>query len=100
MSNTTIIEMPNGESVELDIELFKGYRDESFAFLKAEAEAKRDFKDAVEAQAETLGIDKKILTKYFKAAFKMKTKETSTLGETFAALDEATEEILVIEKSE
>jgi hypothetical protein len=81
-----------GETVELDVELLKGYVEESFNYLRKEAEAKSEFKAAVEAQAETLGIDKKIFTKYLKSAFKDKTKEQSVLGEVFAALDEATDE--------
>jgi Fe-S cluster assembly ATPase SufC len=81
----------DGEAVEIDGELLKEYREESFEFLRKEAEAKRDFKDAVEAQAETLGIDKKILTKYLKSAFKAKTKEQSELGKVFEALDEVSQ---------
>lgn len=88
----------SGETVELDAELLKGYRDEAFEILRKEAEAKRDFKDAMELQAEALGISKKLLTKYLKASYKAKTKEARELGDLFTALDEATEEILVIEK--
>ena len=67
-------------------------------YLKEEAEQKRNFKEAVETIAETTGIDKKVLTKYFKQKFKEKTKEQSALGEIFAQLDEATEESLKIER--
>lgn len=90
----------NGETLELDAELLKGYRDEAFEILGKEAEAKRDFKDAMEAQAEALGISKKLLTKYLKASYKAKTKEASELGTAFAALDEAVEENLNSEKNE
>ncbi len=96
MTNTVTVEMPDGLSVELDVDLLKAYVEESFGYLKAEAEAKNQFKEAVEMQCETLGIDKKVYSKYIKAAFKQKTKETSVLGETFAALDEAMDEKLEI----
>lgn len=78
-------------TVEVNVEVFKGYQEEVFGYLNAEAEAKKNFKEAVETVAETTGIDKKVLTKYFKAKYKAKTKEQSELGEVFAALDEATE---------
>lgn len=83
-----------GESVELDAELLKGYRDEAFEILGKEAEAKADFKKAMEAQAEGLSIDKKVWQKYVKSAFKAKTREARELGEAFAALDGAMEEKL------
>ena len=97
MSKMVTIETPDGV-IELDADLLNGYRTEAFEFLRDEAEAKRDFKDAVEAQAETLGISKKLLTKYLKASFKAKTKEARELGDLFTQLDEATKVILKIEK--
>ena len=93
------IETPDGTS-ELDAELLKEYREEAFTYLEDEAEAKKAFKEAVEAQAEVLKISKKLLSKYLKASFKAKTKEARELGELFAALDEATEEKLEIVRGE
>lgn len=93
MSNKVIVEIA-GTSVELDLDLLKAYKEEAFGYLNAEADAKNDFKEAVETQAETFGIDKKILTKYLKAAFKDATKAQSELGEIFAALDGAAEEAI------
>lgn len=90
----------NGEVLELDAGLLKAYRDESFEYLKEEAVQKLNFKDGIEAQSETLGIDKKLWSKYVKSAFKAKTKEARELGTAFAALDEATEEVLKIEKED
>jgi hypothetical protein len=97
MSKMVTIETPDGV-IELDADLLNGYRTEAFEFLREEAEQKRNFKDAVEAQAETLGISKKLLTKYLKASFKAKTKEARELGDLFTQLDEATKVILKIEK--
>lgn len=94
--STVTIEMPDGETIELDADLLREYREESFGYLKKEAEAKAEFKDAIEAQAETLGIDKKFLAKYIKASYKAKTNEAKALGELFTALDDATDEKLEI----
>lgn len=86
------IELPDGEIIEVEPELLRGYREESFEYLREEADQKANFKDAIEAQSEALGIDKKLWGKYVKSAFKAKTKEARELGSLFTALDEATEE--------
>lgn len=86
----------DGQEVEIDGELLREYRNEAFDILSDEAEAKAAFKKAMEAQAETLSIPKKLLTKYIKAAFKAKTKEARELGSLFGQLDAATEEKLEI----
>jgi hypothetical protein len=99
MSNLVIIENIDGTSVEIDADLFKQYQSEAFEYLREEAEQKSNFKEAVETIAETTKLDKKVLTKYFKTKFKEKTKEASALGEMFAALDQATEEILNVKES-
>lgn len=92
------IENIDGSIVEIDVEQFKAYQEEAFEYLREEANQKFNFKEAVETIAETTKLDKKVLTKYFKQKFKEKTKEQSALGDMFAQLDEATEEILTIEK--
>lgn len=86
----------NGETVELDAELARAYKDEAFEILKKEAEAKSDFKEAMEAQAEAMSIEKKLWQKYVKAAFKAKTKEAREMGDAFTVLDEALEEKMEI----
>lgn len=90
-----LIETPEG-TVELDVAALKVYKNEAFTILGEEAKAKKDFKEAMEAQAEALGIGKKEWSKYIKTAFKEQTKEQSVLGELFAQLDEATEEVLQV----
>lgn len=100
MTNKYIeIETPDGP-VEIDVELLKGYRLEAFEILGREAKAKADFKEAIEAQAEALGIEKKYLSKYIKVSFKQQAKEQQALGDMFAALDEATEEVLEVSGEE
>lgn len=84
------IELPDGNEVEIDGELLKGYKEEAFTILCNEAVAKKAFKDAVELQAEALGIPKKYLSKYLKVAYKQQQKETSKVADMIAAMDEAT----------
>lgn len=96
MSNTVIIENIDGTSVEIDVELFKEYQTRAFEFLREEAVQKNNFKEEVETMADTVKLDKKVLTKYLKAKFKEQTKEASALGNLFDALDDATEEVLVV----
>lgn len=100
MSNKISIEI-DGNTVELDADVARGYRDEAYEILRKEADAKADFKSAMELQAEGLGgIDKKVWQKYIKAGFKAKTKEARALGDAFTALDEGLEETLNIVKDE
>lgn len=81
----------DGSTVEVDVELFKGYQQEAFSYLEEEAAQKEKLKEVIETLAETTGLDKKVLTKYIKQKFKDATKEQTVLGEFFAALDDATE---------
>lgn len=90
------IENIDGTTVEIDVEQFKAYQTEAFEYLREEAVQKNNFKESVETIAETVKLDKKVLTKYFKSKFKEQTKEASALGELFAALDDATEEVLEV----
>lgn len=71
MSNVVTI---NGATV--DAKLFAAYAKEAADRLAAEHQAKddakefaKDFKETVEAAAQTTGLDKKELAKYFKARF-------------------------------
>jgi predicted solute-binding protein len=95
MSNMVTVETEDG-SVEFDAEVFNAYKDEAFTHLAAEAEAKTLVKEVIETLAETTGLDKKLVGKYLKAAYKAKTKEQRQLGEAFAAIDAALVEQLDI----
>lgn len=77
------------ETVNVDPELLRKYKDEAFGYLKAEAQEKTNFKDAVEAMSETFGIDKGVLSKWLKASFKAETKKASQLAQAFEQLDVA-----------
>jgi uncharacterized protein (UPF0335 family) len=88
---TTIAIQTTEGTVNVNAELLRTYYTEASELLKNEADAKEQFKDAIEAQAEALGVDKKVLTKYFKARFKEATKEASQQGKVFEQLDEAFE---------
>jgi hypothetical protein len=91
------ITIETGEgNITIDAELLKEYRQRAFETLKAQDEAKLEFKEEVDAAAdgaESTTVEKKVLVKilgkYFKAAYKDSTKEAKELGEVFAALDEA-----------
>jgi len=78
-------------TVNVNAELLRAYYTEASELLQSEADAKEQFKEVIEAQAEAMNIDKKTLTKYFKARFKEATKEASQQGQVFAQLDEAFE---------
>jgi multidrug efflux pump subunit AcrB len=89
--NSNLIPLTIGDvTVEVDPEKLRAYQNEANTYLTAEVAAKADFKEAVETMEETFGIDKKILTKWLKASFKTKTKETSELAEAFEQLDGVT----------
>jgi hypothetical protein len=83
------IEVAEGETIEIDAEVAKGYRTEAFEILKKEVTEKKNFKDAMELQAEGLGIEKPLWQKYIKSAFKTQIKEQQALADSFAALDDA-----------
>jgi len=80
---------PDGEQVDLDVDKFRAYRDETFTYLREEANAKAGFKESVETIAETTGLTKGFVSKYLKAAFKAETKKATKLGEAFESVDEA-----------
>lgn len=96
MSNKISIETPEGDTIQIDAEVARGYKQEAFEILGREANAKSDFKEAIELQAEGLGIEKKYWSKYVKTSFKQAVKEQSAQAELFAALDDATEEVLEV----
>lgn len=72
-------------------ELLRGYRDEAFGYLRAEATAKDGFKEVIETVAETTDIPKGVLSKWFKARFKEETDKQKALAASFDALDAAVE---------
>ena len=97
MSNTVTVTTAEG-SFTIRGDLLKEYRQRAFEALDAEAEAKQNFKDEVEALAD--GADsttiegkklQKILGAYLKSAYKEKTKEAAELGEIFGSLDSVLE---------
>lgn len=75
------------ESYNIDPDLLRQYAIEAYEILKREAEAKADFKGAVETMEETFGIPKTVLSKWLKARYKAETKKASELAEAFEQLD-------------
>lgn len=78
-----------GVTVNVDPKMLRAYKRESFDFLTEEANAKASFKKAVETMSETFGIEKGVLSKWLKAAFKAETKKTTELAQAFEQLDVA-----------
>lgn len=58
-------------------ELLKNYKQESFAPLADAETAMQEFKEIVETAAESTGVDKKIVSKFFKLSYKDKIAESS-----------------------
>lgn len=79
---------PDGETVEIDANLFKESREEAFGYLKEEAKQKREFKEVVDTLAEVTGLKKGYISKYFKTSYKKETETAKLLGDSFASLDE------------
>lgn len=70
-------------------EEFVAFAQRAHQILDAENEAKLDYKDFIEDVAEKTKLNKKVLSKYFKARYKDKVVEQSKEAEEFAALKEA-----------
>lgn len=77
------------KTVNVNPELLRKYKAEASKYLNEEANAKADFKEAVETMSETFGIDKGVLSKWLKAVYKAETKKTSDLAQAFEQLDVA-----------
>lgn len=88
MSKTINIEV-NGTMVEIDGELFKGYRQEAFEHLDNKSEAEARFKEVVETVAETTGLKKGVVSKFLKTSYDAKLKELKDQAELFGAIEEA-----------
>lgn len=81
--------LKDGTEIAVEPKLLKGYISESTKALTAEANAKAEFKATVETVAETTGLPKSLVSKYFKARFKDATEKDKETGEVFGTLDEA-----------
>lgn len=77
----------NGKSVTIDSRVFTGYTSESYNILEQISELGKDFKELVETVAETTKLEKKDVSKYLKARYKLSTKEPKQQAELFEALD-------------
>lgn len=75
--------------VTIDPKLLNEYYKRAVKALKADADAKAEFKAEVEGIADKSGLPKAIVSKYFKARQKDETKKSKDLAEVFETLDEA-----------
>lgn len=86
MTTTVTIDI-DGETFNVDAELFREYRQRAFDELTNKNEADAKFKEEVETLAETTGIKKGLLSKYLKASHAAKTKALKAEVDSFEALD-------------
>lgn len=77
----------NGVSVTINSEVFMNYTQESYRILEAVSELNKDFKELVEAVSLDTKLEKKDVSKYLKARYKLATKEPKQQGELFESLD-------------
>lgn len=88
MTNKTVTIEIDGNMHTIDAGLFREYRQRAFEALDNKKQADEDLKEEVEALAETTGIKKGTLTKYFKASHAAKTKALKAESDVFEALDD------------
>lgn len=81
--------LKDGSEITVDPKLMRGYYSEAAKALKAEADAKVEFKDIIETVVENTGLSKRLASKYFKAKYKQATSTDKEIGEVFETLDEA-----------
>lgn len=87
MTQVTTIETSEGVA-KIDADLFQGYLKEAFEHLDDVKEVQKSYKEVVETVAETTGLKKATVNKYFKQRHKAETAKTKALGELFSMLDE------------
>lgn len=75
--------------VKIDTAQFTGFLQRALTVLDTAQEAALDFKEIVEEAATETKLDKKIVSKFFKARFKDSTKDVVKDGEMFTALIDA-----------
>lgn len=88
-TNKITIETSEGTAT-IDAKLFKGYNEEALNLLNEAEGIMQNFKDVVETVAETTGLKKATVSKFFKQRYADKIKE----GSETAALFEQLEEVL------
>lgn len=86
-TNKITIETSDGIAT-IDAKLFQGYNSEALALLSEADGIMQNFKDVVETVAETTGLKKATVSKFFKARYAEKIKEGSATAELFEQLEE------------
>ncbi len=87
MSNVISLDV-NGNTVTIDSKVFLEYSKRAYSIQQQIADLNQEFKDEVESAADGTGLEKKDVSRYFKARFKAETKKPKLEGELFSALDE------------
>lgn len=86
-TNKITIETSEGTAT-IDAKLFKGYNEEALNYLNEAEGIMQNFKDVVETVAETTGLKKATVSKFFKQKYADKLKEGSETAELFEQLQE------------
>lgn len=89
--NMIAIQNEEGETVNVDPELLRQYKEEAFEHLVAEKKAKTLYKEVLDAMADTVKLKKGVLNKWLKAKFKDETNKQKQIAEQFDSLDAAVE---------
>ena len=77
----------DGTTVTIDEKLFQGYNSEALALLSEADGIMQNFKDVVETVAETTGLKKAKVSKFFKDRYAQKIKEGSETAALFETLE-------------
>lgn len=85
---TTVSMDVNGNTVTIDSKTFLEYSKRAYEIQQKMDGLKQEFKAEVEAAADNTKLDKKYISKYFKARYQVKTKVPKQEGELFEKLDE------------
>jgi hypothetical protein len=81
----------DGTNVTVAADVFTEYTQESYGILRKIEILNEEFKELVEVVSDTTKLDKKHVSKYLKARFKLSTKEPKAQAEIFEALDSVLE---------
>ncbi len=86
MSNVISMDV-NGNTVTIDSKVFLEYSKRAYMIQQQIADLNQEFKDEVEAASDGTGLEKKDVSRYFKARFKAETQKSKLEGELFEVLD-------------
>ncbi len=87
MTNKTTTIVVDGNNITIDNALFQGYVTEAHGYLRRMDIEKENLKLLIETVSGTTALEKKHVSKYFKAHYAATTKEPKAQAELFESLD-------------